>query len=275
MKLVSVSWSGGIPSTGLVAAGISGLLPKPDVAIFADTGAERAITYEVVRFWQPFIESHGIEVLHAPSAGHIVNDILADKGHFADIPLYTLKPDGSTGRLARHCTAEYKIRPIKRALRDRLGVSRRGRLAAGLVEQWLGYTREEIGRIGKPRVSWTRQRYPWIELGWYRHQVAEFLLDFCIDHRLPVPEASACVICPFRNDWARLSLKEAGFAVGFDADLRTARVFDRLRAGGELFLHRSCQPLAAVIAAEPRATGIPGSVQLAFDFECDSGYCGL
>jgi hypothetical protein len=274
-QIVSVSWSGGVPSTGLVAAGIAGLLPKPDAVTFADTGAERAITYQVVKAWAPFIESHGIEVLHAPPAGHIVNDILAEKGHFADIPLYTLRPDGSTGRLARHCTAEYKIRPIRRALRDRLGASRRGRLAAGLVTQWLGYTREEVGRIGRPRVAWTVQAYPWIELGWYRHQVIEFLLDFCARHSLPMPEPSACKICPFRDDWARLPLTDAGFAVAFDATLRTLPSLARLRAGGELFLHRSCQPLPSVIAQDLESEREPAALQLGFAWECDSGACGL
>jgi hypothetical protein len=273
-QVVSVSWSGGVPSTGLVAAGVSGLLPRPDVVIFADTGAERLVTYEIVANWQPFIEAHGIEVLHAPQAGHIVDDVLGTR-RFASIPFFSPQPGGRVARLKRQCTAEYKIRPIRRALRDRLGASRRGRLAAGLVTQWLGYTREEIGRIGRPRVSWVTQAYPWIELGWYRYQVVEFLLDFCARHSLPMPEPSACVICPFRDDWARLPLNEAGFAVDFDDKLRTWPSLARLRAGGDLYLHRSCQPLPSVIVQDLETEREPQALQLSFALECDSGYCGL
>ena len=268
--VISVSWSGGIPSTGLVAGAIAGLLPKPDVAVFADTGAETESTYRTMEEWTPFVERSGIDVLRAPVAGVIFEDVLAADGHFANLPFYTLHADGRVGRLKRECTAEYKVRPIKRALRDYLGVKRRGRLAAGLVEQWLGYTREEVTRIHAPRVAWMTERYPWIDLGWYRFNVVEFLGEFCRCHFLPMPEPSACWMCPFRGDWWSLSPVEQRWAVDFDGEIRE---LPKLKAGGPVFLHRSCVPLQQVISegeAEP-----PPPLQLEFAMECGSGYCEL
>ena len=55
---------------------------------------------------------------------------------------------------------------------------RRGRLGPGIVEQWIGYTREEVGRIHAPRVAWITDRFPWVEKGWYRFNVIQFLREF-------------------------------------------------------------------------------------------------
>ena len=266
-KLISVSWSGGVPSTGLVAASIAGLLPRVDVAIFADTGAETETTYRTVEEWRGFIQQRGIDVLGAPVATSIVDDILTPEVHFADVPFYTLHPDGKVGKLKRQCTAEYKVRPIKRGLRDYLGVSRRGRLGSGIVEQWIGYTREEVGRIHAPRVAWIKERFPWIDKGWYRFNVVDFLVDFCERYRLPMPTDSACWMCPFRGDW--WTLPEQGRAVEFDASIRYVT---KLKADGPCFLTRDCEPLSEIVlkpVPEPRL------LQMAFAMECGSGYCEL
>jgi hypothetical protein len=270
MSLVSVSWSGGVPSTGLVAAGISGLLPKPDVAIFADTGAETESTHATIAAWAPFVEANGVDVLQAPVATSIIEDIQSDNGHFADVPFYTRRPDGGVGKLKRQCTAEYKVRPIRRGLRDYLGLSRRGRLGSAIAEQWLGYTREEIGRIHAPRVAWIKERFPWIELGWYRFNVEEFLKCFCQVHSLPMPSASACWMCPFREDWWELPEHEREKAIDFDVSIRHIA---KLKTDGPVYLHRSCVSLGRVVREGECEQ--PKTLQMSFALECGSGYCEL
>ena len=49
MSVIAISWSGGVPSTGLVAASIAGLLPRADVAVFAETYSETGSTYRTLR----------------------------------------------------------------------------------------------------------------------------------------------------------------------------------------------------------------------------------
>jgi hypothetical protein len=49
MSIVAISWSGGVPSTGLVAASIAGLLPRAEVVVFAETYSETVSTYRTLR----------------------------------------------------------------------------------------------------------------------------------------------------------------------------------------------------------------------------------
>jgi hypothetical protein len=269
MTLITTSWSGGIPSTGLLAGAIDGILPPVDLAIFADTGAETQTTYDTVEVWRPFVEAHGIDVVIVGDQD-IVGDTLAGNGRFADIPFFIRNLEGSTGRLRRQCTPRYKVRPIKRALRDYLGVSRRGRLPAGLVTQQLGYTREEIGRIKGDREKWLTKVYPWIDRGWFRFNVVDFLHGFCERHSLPMPHHSACWMCPFRDDWHELP--EIGRAISFDEAVRDSGV---TQVDSPTFLNSELVPLHELVAIRQAGHYEPVPLQMSFALECDSGYCGL
>ena len=254
----------------MVAASIDGVLPGVDVAIFADTGAETQSTYDTVAAWTPFFESKGIRVVRADVWGR-VTDCADQSGHFAAVPFYTVDAGGKRGRLKRQCTTEYKVRPIRRSIRLLLGKAVTGRLAVGLAEQWIGYTREEVGRLKPSRVAFLVDRFPWIELGWFRWQVEEYLRGFARTHLLPMPRASACWMCPFRDDWHVLPDEEIARAVSFDTRIRDLR---RRGVAGQLFLHRSCQPLPQVVESLRSERRAPVVSQLAFAMECGGGGCG-
>ncbi|MEE9365756.1 MAG: hypothetical protein V3W44_03620 [Dehalococcoidales bacterium] len=269
MTLISVSWSGGVPSTGLVAGAIAGILPPVDLAIFADTGAETQTTYDTIEVWRPFVEAHGIDVV-VIEGQDIIADTLDPDHHFASMPFFVKNPEGKVGRLKRQCTPEYKVRPIRRALRDYLGYSRRGRVPAGIVKQQLGYTREEIGRIKGDDAKWVRKVYPWIDRGWFRFNVVSFLEEFCQRHSLPTPSESACIICPFRDDWH--VLPEIDRAIEFDEFIRdsSCRGVD-----SPVFETSELIPLSELVALRRAEDYEPTPLQMAFEFECGSGYCGL
>jgi hypothetical protein len=64
MSVIAISWSGGVPSTGLVAPSIAGLLPRAEVAAFAETYSETESTYRTLRAWRPFIQGHDMDAFH-------------------------------------------------------------------------------------------------------------------------------------------------------------------------------------------------------------------
>ena len=120
MSIVAISWSGGVPSTGLVAPSIAGLLPRAEVVAFAETYSEAESTYRTLRAWRPFIQSQDIELLTC-TGGHVAGDALRLDA-FLQIPAYTLLPGNRrSSRLKRQCTTNYKTKPIRRVLRHRPG----------------------------------------------------------------------------------------------------------------------------------------------------------
>ena len=86
--------------------------------------------------------------------------------NYVDIPVYLKGRDG-IGR--RQCTDNYKIRPIRRRIREMLGLMPRQRVPAGTtVELWLGISTDEAIRVRTSRDRWITDRYPLIEAGMSR-----------------------------------------------------------------------------------------------------------
>ena len=83
---------------------------------------------------------------------------------------------------------------------------------------------------------------------------------------LPVPERSACVMCPFQSerDWRSLSDVDRAHASDIDEQIRLAR------PPMPLFVHRSLQPVSELnLRSEPER----GQMSL-WENEC-SGICGV
>ena len=80
------------------------------------------------------------------SAGSILDGILARRnttgGRYAAIPWFTVNPDGSPGMGRRQCTSEYKLTPIRRKIRELLGVTARIPLADA-VDEWIRLDRQQ------------------------------------------------------------------------------------------------------------------------------------
>ncbi len=72
---------------------------------------------------------------------------------YIDIPVYLKGRDGEGDGIGRRqCTDGYKIRPIRRRMREMLGLRPRQRVPAGTaVELWLGISTDEAIRMKDSR----------------------------------------------------------------------------------------------------------------------------
>ena len=223
-------------------------MPRPDFAIFADTGWEPPEVYAHLEWLKTQLSYEVVTV----AAGNIKEDLLRGlnpRGHrFLDIPTYLTLPDGRAAIAKRQCTSDYKLDPIRKELRRRLGLEA-GRRApkAKQAEIWLGISKDEEVRQKPSRDEWITNRWPLIERGYNRGQLLQWFRDRYPDRNLP---RSACIGCPYHSNSEWKHLKEhdpASFdeAVNVDWALRQQPHLQKL-SKGQAFLHRSRIPLEKV-----------------------------
>ena len=187
---------------------------------------------------------------------------------YIDIPVYlkgATRAENGIG--ARHCTENYKIVPIRRKIRELLGLGRRSRVSAQ-VEQWLGISRDEAGRMKDSRVRFITNRYPLIEAGMSRADCKRWWSE---RYERPVAK-SACIACPYQPQSRWLETKARYpeiFAelVEIDANLRDSG----LMYLKEPYLHSSRLPLDQAVDL----TAAQGRFEVdGFGNECE-GHCGV
>jgi 3'-phosphoadenosine 5'-phosphosulfate sulfotransferase (PAPS reductase)/FAD synthetase len=133
-----LSLGAGVQSSAVLLLACEGVIPRFDVALFADTGWEPRAVYENLARLRAHAEKFGIPV-RTVSAGNIRDDALDPAHRFVSMPLHVLNPDGSRGLARRQCTSEYKISPLKKAARELLGYPHPRRVPRGVyVEQAIG-----------------------------------------------------------------------------------------------------------------------------------------
>jgi len=237
-----ISLGGGIQSSTMVLMNLLGEIePKAECAIFSDTGWERWITYRYLVWLKALCAEHGFKIYEA-SGGNIKDDLLQSKGHRDMIPAFTATPNG-TGMLKRQCTGAYKIRPIRRKMRERFGFQK--------FRLWIGFSLDEIVRAAPSRVKYITHRFPLLEKRMRRGDCIQWLKK----HKFPIPERSACVCCPYRSDdeWKRMkrsSPEEFSQACKIDEQIRNNHL-SRKRHNYPLYLHKSLQPLRTVEFSNP------------------------
>jgi hypothetical protein len=172
------------------------------------------------------------------------------------------------GMIRRQCTSEYKLKPIKEQARRLLGAPTRlvdGRERVGRVpgkpgerwiENWVGISTDEVGRIRPSDVQYMRRVDPLVDIvDMSRADCLVYLRD-----RWPFPVArSACIGCPFHDnrEWREMRDRrpeEFAQAVQFDAQIRNGgaaaiRRGDRLL--GQAFLHPERVPLSVANIDKP------------------------
>ena len=267
-----LSLGAGVQSSALlVLACIDDRVPKPDVAIFADTGDEPPWVYEYVEILRDWAEPHGVPVEVAKKG--VLSEWVTDRTRqgklFVNVPIFTLDPDsGKQGMLRRQCTREFKIEPITQKVRELLGYKPRQRVKHR-VRSMLGITIDEVSRMKPSWHKWTTNTFPLVDLGLHRHDCFAIMKDA----GLPEPQKSACVYCPYHSDryWQWMKDEHPDQfrrAVDFDHAIR-----DMTMKGGEQpgYVHRSCVPLdkAEFNADDPEQLTM-------FDMagECE-GMCGV
>ncbi len=261
--LRALSLGAGVQSSALLLLAVDRVIPRFDVAIFADTGWEPTEVYSHLDRLKKVAADADIPVM-CVSSGDIRRDALDPDHRFVSMPLFVLGPNGERGMARRQCTAEYKIRPIKAAVRSLLGYPHPRRVPKGVyAEQTIGISVDEFHRAKDADVAYLRNVFPLLTLGWTRTDCRAYLTS----RGLETTPRSACVGCPYHRDSEWLHIRDTdpdawAEAVAFDEAIRHGH--PRARANGtELrgtyYLHHSRRPLAEADlsknAANPEAEG--------------------
>jgi len=264
-----LSLGAGVQSSALLVLGCTDeRVPKPDAAVFADTGDEPSWVYDYLKVLTEWAKPYGVEVVIAKKG--VLSDWVMDRHdngkRFVSIPVFTNNSDGSKGMLRRQCTREFKVEPITKKVRELLGYQPRQRVREK-VRCMLGISLDEIQRMKESQQRWITNTFPLVDLAIKREHCFKIIADV----GLPKPEKSACVYCPYHSDtfWQWMKNEhpiEFSKAVKFDEGVR-----DMKMRGVEhpAYVHRSCVPLSEAVFH----VGDPDQVDM-FNNECE-GMCGI
>lgn len=258
-----LSLGAGVQSSALLLKCDRGEVEPVEFAVFADTQAEpREVTA-----WLQKLRSAVKTPIVVVTAGDIAADHVAhfrgDRKRVAQAPLYATDRDGKAGMIRRHCTQDYKIRVVDRAIRTRLGYLPKQQMKHQ-VELLIGISSDEQTRMRIAQERWKTFVYPLVDLNMNRAACIRYVEAT----GLGTPPRSACYFCPYKSDaeWRHLRDEmpdEWAKAVEFDRQIRRS-VTPGLTS--EFFVHRQRVPLdQADISKDDR--------QLTFLDECE-GMCG-
>ena len=276
MKTLRVlSLGAGVQSSALALMIHKGKIPMVDCAIFADTQAEPPKVYE----WLEFIKKTVSYPVHIVTWRNLEQDVLdASQGKYQafTIPFYTKnKETEQKGMLMRQCTADYKIKPVTKKVRELLGYKKGERvdLKEVKVEMLLGISTDEMRRMRMNRLRYIDNQYPLInDFGMSRQDCIMWMKD----NGYPMPTKSACYFCPFHSQSTWKEIKENDpelfeKAVQMDKQIRDQEKYKtNNKHNDELYLHRSCEPLDKALEDDGQLDMFDG-----FGSICDEGMCGV
>ena len=268
----------GTQSTAVALMHLDGTLPPIDAAIFADTGWEPREVYDHLAKLRTSFADANVPLIETSAGRDIRSAMLDPTQRAASIPVF-VENDGAAMMLGRQCTREWKIDPIRRAIRElvaeRLGTEAptwRSIPQHVYVEQVFGISSDEAIRAKTPREQRFINYYPLLELNWNRQQTISYLAKAGWD-----APRSACIGCPFHsdNEWRRLRDEQPSEwldAVEFDRQLREESKFTvgKSATRGRVYLHRQLLPLDEVDLSTAEDHG----QQSLFGGECE-GMCGV
>jgi hypothetical protein len=242
------------------------ITPMPDAAIFADTGAEPKGVYA----WLDWLEKQlPFPVYHVMKDQGLRENIIGSivGGRMASPPFFT-ESKNSGGMLRRQCTNDFKIQPIRKKVRELLGLEKGERAgSAVLCTQWIGISTDEAQRMKPSQDKWSEHRWPLIEMNMSRLQC----LAWMEAKSYPQPAKSACTFCPYHDDLLWRDMKNND-----PESFADAVEIDRIIRNGvrgttqKLYLHKSLKPLEDV---DFRTAEDAGQLSM-FGNECE-GMCGV
>ena len=271
-----ISLGAGVQSSTMALMGATGELDyKIDSAIFADTQAEAKETYKFLDFLEKEISKSPYPFpIYRVTSGSLTKEVLKNRtkktGEFyikPIIPAFAITDD-EKGIFGRYCTQDFKIRPIRKKIKELLGYKKGQRIPKDVcVNQLLGISIDEAHRMKPSRDIWIKNIYPLIDKDLTRGHCLEWMES----HGYPTPPRSACVYCPFHSDaeWHRLKTempKEFQFAVNFEKELQKKVATDK-KIKSKPYLHGSCKPLDEVHFDVNKSLDLFGN-------ECE-GMCGI
>jgi hypothetical protein len=245
--MICWSYGGGVQSVAIGVLVCEGALPKPDLAVIADTGRERRTTWQYLReHMQPYLDPIGLKIEVAPHALARVD--LYDKSGLTLVPAYTAE-----GRKAAFCSGEWKRDVAERWLRLK-GVKE--------CDQWIGFSIDEVRRVPrKDHRHWCRLQFPLIDK-FINRAMCRRLIEAA---GLPVPHKSRCWCCPHQTpeEWEQVRADPEEWAAAVALD-RSIRENDPEQKG--LYLYSGRVPLE--MAAFNADAGLVPPARL-----CETGHC--
>lgn len=221
------SWGGGVQTIAILVLIAQGHLPKPELAIMADTSRERSSTWRYFhQYAKPLLNELNIPFIVA-SHDLAKVDLYAHNGDLL-LPAFT-----QSGRLSTFCSSKWKQVVIRRKLR----LLEYGTKKPVLL--WIGMSLDEIHRLRVSDVQWVKHHYPLIfDIKKRRHECIKAITNF----GLPEPPNSSCWMCPnMRNkEWQQVKNNDP------DDWKKAVLLGHKIRAKdkhGGVFLHRSRVPL--------------------------------
>jgi len=209
---------GGTQSTAIAALIVQGRLPKPDIAVIADTERERSTTWNYLdQVVLPALQSVGVDLVRVPKSAYSDKDLLGGAaGDTLLIPAFTDKGN-DIGKLRTFCSAEWKRDVVRRYCTTVHGVK--------AATNWIGYSTDELGRALKAQAATKNQGkwqvdFPLIRLGLSRSNCIALVEGM----GWPTPPRSSCWMCPnhHMNEWREIKADPRDWAkvVQFDRELR-------------------------------------------------------
>jgi len=270
-----LSLGAGVQSSCIALMIEKGDLPPIDFAIFADTGAEPQEVYD----WLDFLKEEVSYPIHTVVRGSLTDDSLKLYKNQKTgvmyprvmIPTFGLMADGTVvGAMGRKCTADYKIAPLIKLIREKCGIKHGQKDVT--VNQIMGISWDELQRMKNSPLKFLDHSHPLIDKRMTRRDCKIWMMD----NNYPEPPESSCVYCPFHRDelWRDLrdnQPEEFAKAVKFDKDFRDVNIEHNKTLKMIPYLHRSCKPLDEIDFDNDEDKG-----QLTWDFESEcEGMCGI
>jgi hypothetical protein len=177
-----LSYGAGVNSTALLIFLIKNNYPL-DLVLFSDTGGEFPHTYETIKYYKEYCESKNIRF-------EIVKSKLSDS-----LYSYLWNKKIVPSIMRRDCTAKFKIRPMRKFMRETYGKKTK-------FIQYIGIDYGESHRVMTNDVKYIQNKYPLVDNKINREKCEEILRS----EGLLIPKKSGCYFCMFtkRQNWINL-----------------------------------------------------------------------
>lgn len=222
-----------------------GALPRPDLAVIADTSREKRTTWQYLdNEMQPYLDSIGLKI---EKADHTLARVdLYTKDGITVMPVYTKE-----GRLGAYCSGEWKRDAIERWLRLQ-GVKD--------CDMWIGFSMDEVSRAKKDHRPWCRLQFPLIDKFINR----AMCLSIIDGAGLLRPLKSRCWCCPHqtKEEWQEVKDDETDWLQAVSLE---KAISESDPQGEGFYLYKGRQPLEL---ADFALEGLVAPTS-----PCDSPYC--
>lgn len=209
---------GGVQSAAIAALIVQGRIPKPDLAVIADTERERSTTWHYLeRFVAPALASVGVQMHRIAKSDWCNVDYLGGKDKDTIlIPAFTTK-NGEIGKLETYCSAEWKRDAVRRWATKVHEV--------GPSTNLIGFSIDEVARAVRAMNAKKNQgkwqvEFPLIDLGMNRGDCVALV------ERMgwPTPPRSSCWMCPNHHmqEWREIRAHPVDWpkVVAFEREIR-------------------------------------------------------